>query len=195
MPQNITSKAICPICNQQIVLDLNRDFIEQSERFPVQFLIEHCNQSLIIYVDRNYEVKGIESIDNILERREYKTQNNHIPGEPINSDFFDKMSSEEKLILSSNYDLDYIKEQQFPNVLEKQIILQIAKFNRISVAVLLQKLSGLEKALNRKIDQDSLLKITDKYVERGIISKEKIRYEKEKSNFNDLNINLRGDIY
>lgn len=195
MPQNITSKAICPICNQQIVLDLNRDFIEQSERFPVQFLIEHCNQSLIIYVDRNYEVKGIESIDNILERREYKTQNNHIPGEPINSDFFDKMSSEEKLILSSNYDLDYIKEQQFPNVLEKQIILQIAKFNRISVAVLLQKLSGLEKALNRKIDQDSLLKITDKYVERGIISKEKIRYEKEKSNFNDLKINLRGDIY
>lgn len=195
MPQNITSKAICPICNQQIVLDLNRDFIEQSERFPVQFLIEHCNQSLIIYVDRNYEVKGIESIDNILERRDYKRQNNHIPGEPINSDFFDKMSSEEKLILSSNYDLDYIKEQQFPNVLEKQIILQIAKFNRISVAVLLQKLSGLEKALNRKIDQDSLLKIIDKYVERGIISKEKIRYEKEKSNFNDLNINLRGDIY
>lgn len=103
------------------------------------------------------------------------------------------MSPEEKLVLTSNYDFDKLKTQQFPNVIEKQILLQISKHNQISVAVLLQKLSVVSKAINKPIDKDSLLKIVDKYIEKGVISKHTVKLEKEKLTFNS-GVNLRGDV-
>ncbi|MFX1572204.1 MAG: hypothetical protein ACFFB0_05610 [Promethearchaeota archaeon] len=193
MPENITIKSNCPICNKSIIFDLDKEFILNSERFPVQFLIEHCDKSLIAYIDKNFEIKGIESVSNILKNKN-QIQKDHIQGEPITPEFIQKIPLEEKLIVSSNYDFNYLKKQQFPNVIEKQILLQISKFNEISIGVLLQKLSVLSKALNRTIDQDSLLKIVDKYVEKGLINKYFMKFGKKKSDLNDLKINLRSDI-
>lgn len=103
------------------------------------------------------------------------------------------MSPEEKLVLTSNYDFNELKTQQFPNVIEKQVLLQISKHNHISVAVLLQKLSVVSKAINKPIDKDSLLGIIDKYIEKGIINKHMVNLEKEKSIYNS-GMNLRGDV-
>ncbi|MFW9882436.1 MAG: hypothetical protein ACFFG0_55955 [Candidatus Thorarchaeota archaeon] len=193
MPENITIKSNCPICNKSIIFDLDEKFILNSEQFPVQFLIEHCNQSLIAYVDKDFEIKGIESVSNIFKNKD-QFKKYHIQGEPITPEFIQKMTLEEKFILSSNYDFNYLKKQQFPNVIEKQILLQISKYNEISIGVLLQKLSILSKALNRTIDQDSLLEIVDKYVKKGLINKDFIKFGKKKSDFNDLKIDLRGDL-
>ncbi|MFX0076005.1 MAG: hypothetical protein ACFE96_11220 [Candidatus Hermodarchaeota archaeon] len=163
-----------------------------SERFPVQFLIEHCENSLIAYIGKNFEVKGIESVNNILKIKN-GNQDDHIKGQPITPEFIQNISSEEKLVLSSNYDFDNLKNQEFPNVIEKQILLQISKNKEISVAVLLKKLTAVTKAINKSIDQKTLLKIIDKYVEKGIINKNFIKLEKENPNFK-IGMNIRGDV-
>ena len=54
----------------------------------------------------------------------------------------------------------------------KQILLKISKNHEISLAYLIAELKGLEKALNRTIDRESVLKIVDRYVEKGTVKKQ-----------------------
>ena len=189
MSRNLSVKTNCPICKKNIVFDVEEELFSNSTRFPIQFIIEHCDKAFIAYVDKNYEVKGLQSINNILDRNQIQTQ-----GEPISSEFFENITSEEKQVLSCNSDHDTLTKQQFPNVLEKQILLCIAKHEEISIAILLKKLIPLEKALNRTIDREVLLKIVDKYIDKGIINRNLIKFEKEKSNFDELKMNLKGDV-
>lgn len=189
MPTNISVKANCPICKEIIVFDIDEKLFSNSTRFPIQFLIEHCDNTFIVYVDQNHEVKGLQSISNILEKNQIQAQ-----GKLITPEFIENIALEAKQVLSCNNDYDTLSKQQFPNVLDKQILLCIAKHREISIAVLLKKLIPLEKALNRTIDQEVLLKIIDNYVNKGILNRNLIKFEKEKSNFDELKMNLRGDV-
>ena len=194
MPESINVSCHCPICKKVISFDIKKDVVSNSSELPVQFLIEHCDQFLIAYVNQNYEVKGIHSISNILERNTNPIQKDGIQGIAITPEIIEKMALEEKLVLSSNSNYDSIMNQQLPDVLEKQVLLHIAKYDEISFAVLLKEISFLGKALNRKIDQDILQKIVDKYVEKGMINKQMVRFEKKQNNFNEIETNLRGDV-
>jgi hypothetical protein len=189
LTENISIKTDCPICEEVISFDIDHDLFSSSKRFPIQLLIEHCDKQFIVYVDENHDVKGIQSISNILD-------NNHInpQGKLITSEFIESIAQEEKEIISCNSDYDTLSKQQFPNVLEKQTMLCIAKHGEISIAVLRNKLIPLEKALNRTIDTEVLLKIIDSYVSKGILNKQIIKFEKENANFDKLKINMRGDV-
>jgi len=183
----ININTICPICENSISFDVESGLFLNSTRFPIQFLIEHCNNSFIAYIDENYEIKGLQPINNILDRHQKQ-------GGLVTSEFIESLSKEEKEVLCCSLDYESVKNQSFPNVLEKQIILQIAKKKEVSIAILMKILAPLEKALNRTIDQKTVLKIIDKYSEKGIINKKVIKFEKEKSNFDELNILQRGDV-
>jgi hypothetical protein len=193
LSEKITVRSNCPICNKIITFDIDKEFILKADRFPVQFLVEHCDASLIAYLDENFEVKGIDPVNNIIKNRT-QTHNNNVQGEINAHESSEKIKLEEKLVLSANYDFDYIAKERFPNIIEKQILLQISKCNKIDIPTLLQKLSVLSKAINRTIDQDSLLKIVDKYVEKGVINKQIIKSEKKKPKLNDMKTTLRGDV-
>lgn len=189
MTEKISITTNCPICKEAVLFDIEEDLFSNSTRFPIQLLIEHCDKQFIVYVDKSHEVKGLQSVSNILD-------NNQIPsqGKLITSEFIETIAQEEKEILSCNSDYDTLSKQQFPNVLEKQTILCIAKHEEISIAVLMKKLIPLEKALNRTIDREVLLKIIDNYVSKGILNRNYIKFEKEKSNFDELKMNMRGDV-
>lgn len=193
MSQKITVRSNCPICNKTIIFDIDKEFILKAERFPVQFLVEHCDASLIAYLDENFEVKGIDPVNNIIKKKA-QTHNNNVQGVFNAHESNTEIKLEEKLVLSTNYDFDYLTKETFPNIIEKQILLQISKSNKIDIPTLLQKLSVLSKAINRTIDQDSLLKIVDKYVEKGVINKQVIKIEKKKPKLNDMKTTLRGDV-
>ena len=60
--------------------------------------------------------------------------------------------------------------------------------------MLLNKLSKLEKALNRTINKDKILKIVENYVEKGIIINHSIKSENKNPSANKLDMDLRGDI-
>lgn len=189
MLKNITVKANCPICKEIVIFDIDEELFSNTTRFPIQFLIEHCDNTFIVYVDQNHEAKGLQSISNILEKNQIQAQ-----GKLVTPEFIKNIPLEEKQVLSCNNDYDTLSKQLFPNVLEKQILLCIAKHGEISIAVLLQKLIPLEKALNRTIDREVLQKVIDNYINKGMINRNLIKFEKEKSNFDELKMNLRGDI-
>lgn len=183
----INIKTNCPLCEKIIAFDVDKKFFLNSQRFPIQFLIEHCDNTFIAYIDENYEIRGLQPINNILERKQ-------IQGGLITSEFVESMNLDEKQVFCCSQNYEIIKDQQFPNVLEKQVLIQIAKKKELSLAILMKLLTPLEKALNRTIDQKTVLEIIQKYGEKGIITKKIIKFEKEKSNFDELNIIQKGDV-
>lgn len=184
----------CPICKKIIIFDIEKEQISTSQKFPVPFVIEHCEKTLIAYVDAKFKVRGVQPVFNILEKKKVQVQENHIKAEPITPEFISNISSEEKEVLTSNLDCEALKEQKFPNVIEKQILMNIASHKEISIAILIKNLSHLEKAMNRSIDREMILKIVDKYIEKGLIKKQIVRFEENLSKIKDLKIPHGGEL-
>jgi hypothetical protein len=180
--------ANCPMCKKILILDVEQELFTHSKDYPIPFIIEHCDKPLIVYIDADYKVRGIQPVFNILERKNIEVERNHIKAKAITPDFISTIKSEEKIILTCEYDCDSLKTTIMPNVLEKQIIRNIAKYKEISIAILLDKLSNLEKALNRKIDQETILKITEKYIKKGIIKQQFVKFQKDFTNVNNVEL-------
>ena len=179
----MTSKhvlAVCPVCGENFIFNVEVEFFTNTQNhFPVPLLVKHCNNSLIVYVDAQFRVRGAEQVHSILDENHVKGTKDEMQASPIDSDFISKMAPDEKIILSCGKSCQDILQEKFPNVLDKQILLKISKNQEISLAILLNELKGLEKALNRTIDRDSVLKIVDRYVEKGTINKQLMEASKD----------------
>ncbi len=184
--------ANCPECNKIIIFDIDRELVSNSKHYPVPFVIEHCEKTLIAYVDAHFKVRGVQSVYNILKKKNIQVEHNHIQAEPLTPEFISNITSEEKIILTCEYHCDELIKKNIPNILEKQMIMNIAKHKEISIAILIKNLSGMEKALNRTIDQDTILKLVDKYIQKGIIQKQIVKFEKDFSTLKDVELPKGG---
>lgn len=113
---------------------------------------------------------------------------------PITINFIQELTEEEKIVFICNIDLETIDQSNIPNVLEKKIIRNIAKYKEISLAVLMNKIAPLEKALNRKIDKNTVLKIIDKYIQKDQIKKLFLKFDQDLEPFEKSNIIQKEDI-
>jgi hypothetical protein len=180
--------ANCPVCKKILILDVDQELVSHSKHYPIPFVIEHCDKPFIAYVDAHFKVRGIQPVFNILERKNIKVDENHIKAKPLTPEFISKIKAEEKIILTCDHDCDSLLKQQIPNVLEKQIVRIIAEYQEISIAILIQNLSNMEKVLNRKIDQETILKIAEKYIKKGIIKKQVVKFQRDFTTIRDLKL-------
>jgi hypothetical protein len=82
-----------------------------------------------------------------------------------------------------------IDDCKIPNIIEKKILFNIAKNKEISLSNLLTKLKPMEKAFNRKIERDFVLKVVNKFIENGQVEKLYLNYQvKEGSEFSSKSI-------
>lgn len=171
--------APCPLCKKTMTFDVDEAIITESKKFPVPFVVEHCDRTLIAYIDSNFKVRGIESVFNIFDKTKHKQEEIEeiVHAEPITSDFVDKLTPDEKTIFCCSAGCDAILRERIPNILNKQILTTISKNKEISLAILLKKLEPLEKALNRKIDRATILKVLKDYLKKGIILQETLKFE------------------
>ena len=51
--------APCPLCKKTMFFDVDEMIIKDSQKFPVPFVVEHCDRTLIAYIDSNFKVRGI----------------------------------------------------------------------------------------------------------------------------------------
>ena len=165
--------AVCPVCGENFIFNVDVEFFSTTQNhFPVPLLVKHCNNSLIVYVDSDFKCRGAEQVHAILDEKHVIESGEEIQANPINSDFINKMAPDEKIVLSCGKSCKDMLQEKFPNVLDKQVLLKISKNQEISLAILITELKGLEKALNRTIDRESVLKIVDRYVAKGTINKQ-----------------------
>ena len=186
--------ASCPVCKNTFIFDVEKDLILNSHKYPIPFVIEHCGKTLIAYVDAHFNCRGIESVYNIIEKKKLEVVQDHIKAEPINSEFIDKMSPDEKLIFICDTGYDLLSKEEIPNVLDKQILMTIAKHGEISLAILIKKLSNLEKALNRKIDRETILGIIERYIKKKVIQKQILKFDEGISTFSQSKVIQSGRL-
>ena len=182
--------AICPICNKTIYFKIDKNLIEETHKMIVPFITEHCDNVLITYIDKHFNVRGIEPVHNILDSMITKKKQNEDIIQPINSEFIEQLSMDERTIFVCQLECESINKEQIPNILEKQLLKIISKYNEISLAILLNKVKGLEKALNRIIDRDIILKIIEKYIQKGVISKQYLKFDREFSSIKELKLSM-----
>ena len=155
-----------------------------------------------IALNHNYQLfetsilnnQGLDEIFEYLINESFQEQGDKIVATPITPNFIKNLTEDEKIVFTCDLDFESFDQSTFPNVLEKNIIKNIAENKEISLAVLLSKLTPLEKALNRKIDKDIIIKITDKYIKKGKIKRQFLKFDEDVDTFNSTNITQKGDI-
>ncbi|MFX0076006.1 MAG: GTP-binding protein [Candidatus Hermodarchaeota archaeon] len=188
-----------------------RQFISEKE---VPFLI--VGNKLDLYTD-NYELKkraeklafdhnyqffetsilnnqGIDEIFKYLINEVFQEKGDKIVATPITTNFIKDLTEDERIVFICDIDFESLDQSNIPNVLEKNIIKNIAKYKEISLAILMKKMVPLGKALNRTIDKDLILKITDKYVKKGKIKRQYLKFNEDLESFDSSNIIQKGDI-
>lgn len=54
-------RSTCPLCGKNINFIVDEKIIKNTDNFPVAVTFEHCDRMLIIYLDANFQVRGINS--------------------------------------------------------------------------------------------------------------------------------------
>lgn len=58
-----TIKARCRVCDKILPIHVKKSFIENSEDFPVPLVYEHAGHAILIFIDRNFDVRGVELVN------------------------------------------------------------------------------------------------------------------------------------
>ncbi len=138
--------------------------------------------------------EGIDELLNNLHMKVSHDVSKTIDTTPITTDFFKDLSEDEKILFICKIDCVSLEDLKIPDPVERFIIFNISKHKEISLAVLLEKLTPVEKALGRKIEREIVLKIVDKYTQKGQIIQRSLKH---KENFNSLDLSKiiqRGNL-
>ena len=161
-------RALCPICKKSFTFGIDSSIIKNAKRYPIPFTSDHvCEEGsvLIVYIDRNYEVRHVEKVHetgNIDTMKE-------ILDERVGS-----LTTNQKIIYGCNFKCEELKDRGIPNIIEKRILNMIAAEKEINLASILEKCKVMEKALNRKIEMSVIQKLLEKYIAEGVIFKREI---------------------
>ncbi len=132
--------------------------------------------------------EGINELFNHLITNNFLDYKDRVKSRPLSSIRVEVLSQDEKIVFICKIDCESIEGINIPNVIEKTILMNVAKFKEISLAVLLEKLDSIGKALNRNIDRETVLKIAQKYIQQGHIEKLYLKTKKDLEKLNILNI-------
>jgi hypothetical protein len=53
----------CMVCNKILPLIIKLSLIENAESYPVPIVFEHLGHSILCYIDRNFNVRGVELVN------------------------------------------------------------------------------------------------------------------------------------
>ncbi|TFF99755.1 MAG: hypothetical protein EU541_04105 [Promethearchaeota archaeon] len=58
-----TIKARCRVCDKILSIHVKKSFIENADDFPVPLVYEHAGHAILIFIDRNFDVRGVELVN------------------------------------------------------------------------------------------------------------------------------------
>ncbi|MBY9005583.1 MAG: hypothetical protein KGD63_02390 [Candidatus Lokiarchaeota archaeon] len=58
-----TINARCRVCNKILPIFVKKSFIENSEDFPVPLVYSHKGHAILLFIDRNFDVRGVELVN------------------------------------------------------------------------------------------------------------------------------------
>ena len=166
------------------------DLIESQSPIREEALNLSKERKFLLFETSCFTGKGITDLFDFLSVNTMQKRDEKVKATPISEEELRRLSSDEKMIFISRISCDSIEDCKVPSVIEKSILFNIAKSKEISLSSLMLKIAPLEKALNRKIDKEFILKIVDQFVKDGQV--EKLFLNVDTKNSNSLSYKLSG---
>ena len=171
----------CPVCRDKLFFKIDEELVLKSNKFPKAFTFEHCDRSLIIYIDAQFKVRGVDIAFKTAKKDESKAfisdnSTKYMISKFIAKDFVESKPIEERTFYNNNSTREAIQHLSIPDLLERQLLNLIYKNNEISLDFLLKKSTFLENAMNIKINSNLIQKSLEKYVNENIISKRVLHF-------------------
>lgn len=54
---------ICKVCNKEMQIAVKKKLIVEAESFPVALVFYHKGHGILVYLDRDFKVRGVEQVD------------------------------------------------------------------------------------------------------------------------------------
>ena len=166
------------------------DLIESQSALREEALNLSKDRKFLLFETSCVTGNGITDLFDFLSVNTMQKRDEKVKATPISEEELRRLSSDEKMIFISRISCDSIEDCKVPSVIEKSILFNIAKSKEISLSSLMLKIAPLEKALNRKIDKEFILKIVDQFVKDGQV--EKLFLNVDTKNSNSLSYKLSG---
>ncbi|MFX1442761.1 MAG: hypothetical protein ACFFHV_05050 [Promethearchaeota archaeon] len=174
-------RSVCPLCGEHIKFYIDEKLIKETHKLPAAVTFEHCNRILIIYLDAQLQVRGIDSAFKVNSDNNYSE--NSIDGslltEVISRDFIHNKTIEERILYRVNSHRDAINRQAIPDIFEKQLLNILYNQKELSLFDLLQEALILEKALNIKVNYSLIENALKKYVDQNLITKRILEFRED----------------
>ncbi|MBD3196734.1 MAG: hypothetical protein GF317_16880 [Candidatus Lokiarchaeota archaeon] len=55
--------AYCRVCKKVLPIYVKKSFIENAEDFPVPLVYTHAGHAILVFIDRNFDVRGVELVN------------------------------------------------------------------------------------------------------------------------------------
>ena len=159
----------CDICNQPVEFEVSREKVNAQKDGILRVALAHGDplHAIIVYVDKNMRVRGIEASDTF--QMEGTRAESFVSASEVSENLSESMGES---CYQALYSFDDVKDREKTAfVLDKTVLRTICESGTICLSKLRQKVAFLEKALGSNIDLSQIEGICDRYVREGLIKR------------------------
>ncbi|MFW9787893.1 MAG: hypothetical protein ACFFE1_09475 [Candidatus Thorarchaeota archaeon] len=159
----------CEICNEPIEFEVSQEKLSEQQSGILKVMLAHGDplHAIIVYVDMNRRIRGVESSDSF--QMEGTRADSFVPVSEVSENLSNQMGEP---CYQALYSYDDVKEREATSfVLDKTILKTICESGTICLSKIRQNIAFLEKALGDKIDLKQVEAVCNRYVQEGLIKR------------------------
>jgi hypothetical protein len=162
-------KVHCDICNQPIEFHVSPEKVREQKDGILRVALAHGDplHVIIVYIDRNLRVRGIEASDSF--QMEGERAETVVSVSEVAENLSESMGEPCFQALYSFSEIEEREKTAF--ILDKTILRTICESGVICLSKVRQKVAFLEKALGDRIDLPQIESICKRYVQEGLIKR------------------------
>ncbi|MFW9832453.1 MAG: hypothetical protein ACFFEK_00505 [Candidatus Thorarchaeota archaeon] len=159
----------CDICNEPVEFEVSQEKLNEQPSGILKVMLAHGEpiHAIIVYVDKNRRIRGVESSDSF--QMEGPRAESFVPASDVAENMSEQMGEP---CYQALYGYDEVKDREATSfVLDKTILKTICESGLICLSKIRQNVAFLEKALGDKIDLKQVESVCDRYVQEGLIKR------------------------
>jgi len=159
----------CDICNKPVEFEVTQEKLNEQQGGILKVMLAHGDplHAIIVYVDKNRRVRGVESSDSF--QMEGTRAETFVPASEVSENISDQRGEP---CYQALYTFDEVKGREATSfVLDKTILKTICESGFICLSKIRQNVAFLEKALGDKIDLKQVESVCERYVQEGLIKR------------------------
>ncbi len=159
----------CSICDQPIEFEVSQEKIQEQKDGILRVALAHGNplHAIIVYVDKNLRVRGVEVSDSF--QMEGERAETIVSASEVAENLSESMGEP---CFQALYTFSEVEEREKTAfVLDKTILRTICESGVICLSKVRQKIAFLEKAMGERIDLPQVETICERYIQEGLIKR------------------------